>query len=48
MHFGFEASWTMLPDGHLFISTTRIGGVGGSSKADRFEVAELTDSRIKR
>lgn len=46
MHYGFDASWTMLPDGQLFISSTRIGGVGGSSKAGRFEVAELTDSRM--
>jgi hypothetical protein len=46
MHFGFEASWTMMPEGKLFISTTRIGGVGGSSKAGRFEVVELTDNRM--
>ena len=46
MHFGFEASWTMMPGGFLFISTTRIGGVGASSKAGRFKVAELSDSRM--
>lgn len=46
MHFGFEASWTLLPDGKLFLSTTRMGGVGGSSKAGAFKVDTLDDTRM--
>lgn len=45
-HFGFEATWTMLPDNMLFLSTTRMGGVGGASFAGRFKVKELTEERM--
>jgi hypothetical protein len=45
-HYGFEASWAMLPDGQLYISTTRMGGVGGSSQAGQFQVAEVAKHRL--
>lgn len=44
--YGFEATWTTTNDGNLFISSTRVGGMGGSSNAGQFEVVELTDKQM--
>lgn len=44
-YFGFEASWTVV-DGQLFISTSRIGGMGGSSLAGLMEVVEITPNKM--
>ncbi|MFN2396742.1 MAG: hypothetical protein ABR597_13760 [Bacteroidales bacterium] len=43
--FGFEANWTMLPDG-IFISTVRVGGLGGFSNAGTFSIEQLDDERL--
>lgn len=44
-YYGFDAKWTV-KDGKLFISSSRIGGMGGISLAGLMEVTELTDSRM--
>ncbi|MCH2228700.1 MAG: lipocalin family protein [Crocinitomicaceae bacterium] len=44
-YFGFDAKWT-ISDGKLFISTSRIGGMGGSSFAGLMEIKELTNNKM--
>lgn len=44
-YYDFDSKWTV-KDGKLFISSSRIGGMGGSSLAGLMEIAELTDSRM--
>lgn len=43
--FGFDAKWTE-KDGEIFISSTRIGGMGGVSNAGMFEVVESTPNKL--
>lgn len=43
--FGFDSSWTVI-DGQLFISTSRIGGMGGISIAGVMDILELTDTKM--
>lgn len=44
-HYGFDAKWTT-KDGQLFVSTSRIGGVGGVSLAGLMEIVEATESKL--
>jgi len=44
-YYGFDAKWT-IKDGKLFISTSRIGGMGGSSLAGLMEIKELTKNKM--
>jgi hypothetical protein len=43
--FGFDAKWTVT-DGKVFISTSRIGGMGGISIAGTMDILELSDSKM--
>lgn len=43
--FGFESKWTM-KDGQVFISTSRIGGMGGLSNAGMFDIVELSAHKL--
>lgn len=43
--YGFDAKWTM-KDGKLFISTTRIGGMGGASNAGLFEIVLQSPEKL--
>lgn len=40
-YYGFDAKWTV-KDGKLFISTSRIGGMGGNSLAGMMEIKKLS------
>lgn len=44
-HFGFDSEW-MTKDGKLFISSIRIGGMGGVSLAGIFDIVELNDQKL--
>ncbi len=44
-YFGFDSKWT-ITDEKLFISSTRIGGMGGSSLAGSMEIVELKDQKM--
>jgi len=44
--FDFESKWTM-KEGKLFISTSRIGGMGGSSLAGAMELVSLDDNNME-
>lgn len=43
--FGFDANWTILPEG-IFISTVRVGGMGGGSNAGTFTIEQLNDEKM--
>lgn len=43
--YGFDAKWTV-KDGQLFLSTSRIGGIGGNSFAGLMEIKELTNNKM--
>lgn len=43
--FGFDSKWTM-KDGKLFISSSKIGGMGGQSHAGMFDVKEITEAKM--
>jgi hypothetical protein len=43
--YGFDAKWTVV-DGQLFISTSRIGGMGGNSFAGLLKIVELNENRL--
>jgi len=43
--FGFDSKWTE-KDGKLFISSVRVGGMGGVSNAGMFEVVESTPNKL--
>jgi hypothetical protein len=43
--YSFESKWTV-DKGKLFISTLRIGGIGGNSLAGLLEIEELSDSKM--
>ena len=43
--YSFDAKWTM-KDGKLFISTSRVGGMGGFSMAGLLEIVNLTDKKL--
>lgn len=40
-YYGFDAKWTEI-DGKLFISSSRIGGMGGNSFAGLMEIKEIS------
>lgn len=44
-YYGFDATWTT-QGSKLFISTSRIGGMGGSSFAGLMEIVELTPNKL--
>jgi hypothetical protein len=44
-YYSFDSSW-MLTDGKLFISTCRIGGMGGMSLAGLMEITELESNKM--
>lgn len=44
-YYGFDAKWTT-KEGKLFISTSRIGGMGGNSLAGLMEIKELTENKL--
>jgi hypothetical protein len=43
--YSFDSKWTV-KDGSLFISTSRIGGMGGFSMAGLMDIVELTDNKL--
>lgn len=43
--YGFDAKWTV-KNGQLFISTTKIGGMGGNSNAGMFTIVEQTPNKL--
>lgn len=43
--FGFDAKWTV-KDGQVFISTSRIGGIGGISLAGLMDIVESTPNKL--
>jgi hypothetical protein len=44
-YYSFDSKWTVR-DGGLFVSTSRIGGMGGFSLAGLMEIVELTDNKL--
>lgn len=44
-YYGFDSKWTV-KDGKLFVSTSQIGGMGGSSMAGMMDIQELTDKKM--
>lgn len=44
--YGFDSKWTMTEDGKLFISSTKVGGIGGPSNAGLFDIEELTNDKL--
>lgn len=44
-YYGFDSKWTV-KDNQLFISTSRIGGMGGNSLAGLMEIKELTNEKM--
>ena len=44
-YFGFNSKWTV-KDGKLFVSTSRIGGMGGFSLAGMMEIVDLTNNKL--
>lgn len=43
--YSFDSKWTV-KDGKLFVSTSRIGGMGGLSLAGMMNIVELTDKNL--
>jgi hypothetical protein len=43
--YGFDSKWTV-KDENLFISSTRIGGIGGLSFAGLFKIVEITEAKM--
>ena len=43
--FGFDSKW-MMKDGQLFISSVKVGGMGGSSNAGMFNIVESTPNKM--
>ena len=43
--YNFDSKW-MVKDGEIFISSCRIGGMGGMSLAGLMEIVELTDDKL--
>lgn len=43
--YGFDSKWTT-KDGQLFISSTKVGGIGGPSTAGLFDVKELSGNNM--
>lgn len=44
--FDFESKWTVTKTGDIFISSSRIGGMGGLSNAGKFDVEEFSDTKM--
>jgi len=44
-YYGFDAKWTV-KDGQVFVSTSRIGGMGGSSLAGMMKIVESGPNRL--
>lgn len=44
-YYGFDAKWTVT-GGQLFISTSRIGGMGGNSLAGLMKIKEITPNKM--
>jgi hypothetical protein len=44
-YYSFDAKWTT-KDEKLFVSTSRIGGMGGVSLAGMMEIVELTENKL--
>jgi hypothetical protein len=44
--YDFESKWTVTKTGDIFISSSRIGGMGGMSNAGKFDLEELTDTKM--
>jgi hypothetical protein len=44
-YYGFEAKWAEV-NGQLFVSTSRIGGMGGSSIAGLMTIEELSANKL--
>lgn len=44
-YYSFDAKWTV-QNGQLFVSTSRIGGLGGNSLAGLMKIKELTDNKL--
>jgi hypothetical protein len=44
--FDFESKWTVTKSGDIFISSSRIGGLGGLSHAGKFDVKEFSDTQM--
>lgn len=44
--FDFKAKWNVV-NGQLFISTTKVGGMGGTSNAGLFKIIQLEGKRMK-
>ncbi|MFW5687407.1 MAG: lipocalin family protein [Bacteroidota bacterium] len=43
--YGFDSKWT-LNEGQLFVSTSKIGGMGGVSLAGMMDIMELTENKM--
>ena len=44
--YGFDAKWTT-KDGQLFVSTSKVGGMGGNSMAGLFDVVKVDDTEME-
>lgn len=44
-YYSFDAKWTV-QNGQLFVSTSRIGGLGGNLLAGLMKIKELTDNKL--
>ncbi len=44
-YYSFDSKWT-IQGGKLFVSTSRIGGMGGFSFAGLMEIVEVSDSKL--
>lgn len=44
-YYSFDAKWTV-QNGQLFVSTSRIGGLGGNSLAGLMKIKDLTDTKL--
>ena len=42
---GFDSKWTV-KDGNLYISSTKVGGMGGISNAGMFTIKEINDKKM--
>lgn len=43
--YGFDSKWT-IKDGQLFISSTKVGGMGGNSNAGLFKIVEQSPNSL--
>lgn len=43
--YSFDSKWT-ISDGKLFVSSCRVGGMGGYSLAGLMDIVELTDKKL--